>query len=67
MMPEKPMSLPPICTVTSDVFDVTAFSCGGSAMPSAPLPPERMSSVVAPEQLTSANDDELAAVATSDG
>ena len=34
MMPEKPMSLPPICTVTSAVFDVTALSCGGTVMPS---------------------------------
>jgi hypothetical protein len=67
MMPEKPMSLPPMPTVTRAASAVTAAICAGTAMPSSPEPGFRMSDVVAPPQLTSLKDDELSAARTREG
>ena len=52
----KPMSLPPICSVTICVSAVSALNCGGLAGPGVTSWGAVMSSVFAPLQETSASD-----------
>src|SRR6266536_3089377 len=65
-MSAKPMSLPPICTVTSDVPVVRALNCGG-LVPSGTDSEPSMSVVSAPWQLMSWNEEGASAALTRDG
>lgn len=56
----KPMSLPPICSVTRPVLADRALSCGGLT-PGRTSWGEVMSAVVAPPQLTSVSEAPIAA------
>src|SRR3954454_21072641 len=59
----KPMSLPPICSVTICVAGVRALSCGGFAGPGVTSCDAVMSAVVAPLQEASARERPSAAAA----